>query len=83
MSNYICLNYINTIGIYRSNAAEEVMPPIYYFDSSAKNNDNFQAKPSWVNGLPAVQEKYGCPATTYESSVSVQKSGCTDEQLMQ
>ena len=71
-------------GIYGSNAAGEVMPPVYCFDSSAENNENFQVKPSWVEGLPQVRGKYGCPTTeTYESSVAVRKSGCTDEQLMQ
>ena len=56
-------------GIYGSNAAGEVMPHVYYFDSSAENNGNFQVKPSWVNGLPQVRGKYGCPET-YESSVA-------------
>ena len=70
-------------GIYGSNAAGEVMPPIYCFDSSAEKSDNFQVKPSWVSGLPQVRGKYGCPTTeNYESSVAVRKSGCTDEQLM-
>ena len=60
------------------------MPPVYCFDSSAENNDKYQVKPSWVKGLPTVRGKYGCPTTeTYESSVAVRKSGCTDEQLMQ
>ena len=60
------------------------MPPVYCFDSSAEKDVNFQVKPSWVEGLPKVRGKYGCPTTeTYESSVAVRKSGCTDEQLMQ
>ena len=60
------------------------MPPVYCFDSSAENQENFQVKPSWVNGLPKVRGKFGCPTTeTYDSSVSVRKSGCTDEELMQ
>ena len=58
-------------GIYGSNAAGEVMPPVYCFDSSTENNENFQVKPSWVEGLPQVQGKYGFPTTeTYESSVA-------------
>ena len=34
----------HTTGIYGSNSAVEVIPPIYCFDSSAENNDNFQVK---------------------------------------
>ena len=60
------------------------MSPVYCFDSGAVNDENFQVKPSWVEGLPKVQVMYGCPTTeTYESNISVKKSGCTDEQLMQ
>ena len=83
--SYLILFFlINTTGIYGSNAAGEVMPPVYCFDSSADNQENFQVKPSWVNDLPQVRGKCDCPTTeTYESSVSVQKSGCTDELLMQ
>ena len=71
ISHYIFL-LIYMTGIYGSNAAGEVMPPIYCFDSSAEKSDNFQVKPSWVSGLPQVRGKYGCPTTeNYESSVAV------------
>ena len=74
----------HTTGIYGSNAAGEAMPPVYCFDSSAANIENYQVKSTWVDGLPKVRGKYGCPTTEdYESFVSVRKSGCTDEQLMQ
>ena len=74
----------HTSGIYGSTAAGEVMPPVYYFDSGAANEENFQVKPSWVEGLPKVRGMYGCPTTElYESHISVRKSESTDEQLMQ
>ena len=60
------------------------MPPLYCFDSSATNEENYQVRPDWVEGLPRVRGKYGCPTTqSYESFVAVRKNGCTDEQLMQ
>ena len=73
----------NTTGIYGSSAADEVMPPLYCFDSSAVNEENYQVQPEWVEGLLRVRGKYGCPTTElYESFVTVRKSGCIDEQLM-
>ena len=70
--------------IYGTTAAGEVMPPVCFFDSGAVNEENFQVKPSWVEGLPKVWGMYGCTTTeTYESHIYVRKSGCTDEQLMQ
>ena len=44
----------HTTGIYGSSAAGEAMPPVYCFDSSAANIENFQIKSSWVTGLPKV-----------------------------
>ena len=80
----------NTV-IYGSNAAGEFMPHIllccvsfmphiYCFGSSADNSENFQVKPNWVQGIPKVRGKYGCPTTeTYDSSVAVSNIGCSDE----
>ena len=60
------------------------MPPLYCFDSSAANEEHYQVQPEWIEGLPRVRGKYGCPTTElYESFVTVRKSGCIDEQLMQ
>ena len=74
----------HTTGIYGSSAAGEVMPPLYCFNSSATNEENYQVQPDLVEGLPRVRGRYGCPTTeSYESFVDVRKSGCTDEQLMQ
>ena len=74
----------HTTVIYGYNGAGEVMPTIYSFGSSAQNNYNFQVNPTWVQGLPKVHGKYVCPTTeTYDSSVSLRKSGCTDKEFMQ
>ena len=60
------------------------MPPIYLFDSSTDNIDNFQVKLTWVQGLPKVYGKYGLPTTkTSDSSVDVRNSGFKDKYLMQ
>ena len=60
------------------------MPPMYCYDSSAGDEENFQIKPSWVEGLPKVRGRYGCPTVeTYDSFASVSKYECTDKQLMQ
>ena len=62
----------------------EAMSPIYCYYSSAGDKENFQIKPSWVEGLHKVRGRYGCSTVeTYNSFASVSKSGCTDEQLMQ
>jgi len=74
----------HTTGIYGSTAAGEIMPPVYIFDTSAKNTDNFKVKELWVNNLPKLRGRYGCLTTEeYPSSVSVRASGYTDEDLFQ
>ena len=74
----------HTTGIYGSTAAGTAMPPCFIFDTNAKEKENFQLKASWCADLPKVKGKYGCPTTIESDSyVSVRKSGCTDEQLMQ
>ena len=35
----------NTTGIYCANATGEAMPPIYFYNSSAVDEENFQIKP--------------------------------------
>ena len=60
------------------------MPPIYHLDSSADNSEYFQVKPTRFQGIPKVRGKYRfSTAETYDSSVAVRKSGCTDKDLMQ
>ena len=60
-----------------------ILSPIYCFDSSAYNSDNFQVKPNWFQGIPKVCGKYVWPATeTYDSNMALRKSVFTDESLM-
>ena len=60
------------------------MPPIYCYYISAGDEENFQIKQSWVEGLPKVRGRYCCPTVeTYDAFASVCKSGCNDKQLMQ
>ena len=74
----------HTTGVYATTAAGETMPPVYIFDTTAKNSDNFKVKEEWSKNLPTVRGKYGCPTTEeYPSNVCVRTSGCTDEQLFQ
>ena len=44
----------HTTGIYGTDAAGEAMHPVYCFDSSAANIENFQVKSAWVTDLPKV-----------------------------
>ena len=59
-------------GIYGANEAGEAMPPMYCYDSSARDEENFQMKLSWVEVIPKVRGRYGCPnVETYDSFASV------------
>ena len=74
----------HTTVIYGSNTAVEVMPPIYCFDISSDNSDNFQVKSTWFQGIPKLSGKYGCPTNnTCDSSLYVSNIGYTDKELMQ
>ena len=74
----------HTTGIYSSNTTSEAMPTIYCYYRSAGDEENFQIKLSWFEGIPKVRVRYGFPTVeTYNSFAYVFKSGCTDEQLMQ
>ena len=50
----------HTTGIYGTAANGEVYPPVYCYDSSAANAENFQVRTSWAVGLPKVSGFYGC-----------------------
>ena len=60
-TNVGCRGSHHTTGIYGANTAGEPMPPVYCFDTSASVEDNFQLKHSWVDVLPKVCGRYGCP----------------------
>jgi hypothetical protein len=49
-------------GVYATSAGGESLPPMYIFDSGAKIEDNFRVKIKWLEGLPTVTGRYGCPS---------------------
>ena len=70
-------------GVYASNAAGEALPPMYIYDSSAKSSANFQVKTEWLEGLPTVTGKYGCPTLQeYSSFFAVRTKGSMDDSLL-
>ena len=69
-------------GVYATNAAGEALPPLYIFDSGAKIESNFRVKLSWLDGLPKVTGRFGCPDRIEESSFySVRSRGSMDDSL--
>ena len=70
-------------GVYATNAAGETLPPMYIFDSCAKNDDNFRVRVQWLDGLPTVTGRYGCPTRVESSSFySVRTRGSMDDSLL-
>ena len=55
-------------GAYATNAAGEALPPFYIFDSSAKSTENFRVKAAWLEGLPTVTGRFGCPTEVESGS---------------
>jgi hypothetical protein len=53
---------------HATNAAGEALPPFYVYDSSAKSDENFRVKVSWLEGLPSVSGRYGCPTLVESDS---------------
>jgi hypothetical protein len=49
-------------GVYATISAGELLPPMYIFDSSATIDKNFWVRVSWLDGLPEVQGRFGCPS---------------------
>jgi len=70
-------------GVYATNAAGESLPPMYIYDSSAQNEVNYQVQLQWLEGLPSVSGRYGCPMQ-YEtgSFFAVRASGSKDDSLL-
>ena len=65
-----------------SNSAKEALPPLYIFDSREKVESNYRVKLSWLNGLPEVTGRYGCPERVAQASFySVQARGSMDDYL--
>lgn len=71
-------------GLYLCNAGGEPLPPIYIFDTGAKDADGVQIKSGWAKGLLVVRGQYGKDSVgEYPSYVCVRTSGCTDEELFE
>jgi hypothetical protein len=69
-------------GVYATNAAGEALPPMYIFDSGAKLEQNFRVKTTWLDGLPVIKGRFGCPELIEESSFfSVRSRGSMDDSL--
>ena len=60
------------------------MPPIFIFNTSAEKLENQKIHTKWVEGLPKVSGRYGCPTTEeYSSHCAVRGKGGMDESLFQ
>ena len=55
---------------------------MYIFDSSATIEKNFCVKVSWLDGLPTVEGRFGCPSRVESGSFyAVRSSGSMDDSL--
>ena len=69
-------------GVYATNAGGEALPPLYIFDSGAKIETNYRIKLSWLDGLPIVTGRFGCPDRVEVASFySVRAKGSMDDSL--
>ena len=69
-------------GVYATNSAGEALPPLYIFDSGAKFDSNYRVKLSWLEGLPLLQGRFGCPDRVEVASFySVRARGSMDDSL--
>jgi hypothetical protein len=69
-------------GVYATNSAGEALPPLYIFDSGAKVETNYRVKVSWLEGLPVVKGRFGCPERVEVASFySVRAKGSMDDSL--
>ncbi len=70
-------------GVYATNAAGESLPLMYIFDSGAKIEENFRVKLQWLEGLPTITGRFGCPSRIESSSFySVRARGSMDDSLL-
>ena len=70
-------------GAYATNAAGEALPPFYVFDLSAKSTENFRVKILWLEGLPTVTGRFGCPSEVESGSFfAVCPRGSMDDSLL-
>ena len=69
-------------GMYTVNLAGEPLPPLFIFDTAAKNEENYSVDIDSIEGLPTVTGKYGFDEVKCLSSfVSVRKKGSMDTDL--
>ena len=71
-------------GVYATNAGGESLPPMYIFDSGAKIESNFRVKTTWLEGLPTVSGRFGCPTRRDDlpSFFAVRSRGSMDDSLL-
>ena len=70
-------------GVYATTGAGEAVPPMYIFDSGAKNEANFRVKLGWVENLPVITGRFGCPTMVEQHSFfSVRSKGSMDDTLL-
>ena len=70
-------------GVYATNAAGETLPPMSIFNSSAKSDANFRVKVEWLEGLPTVEGRFGCPTRVdSDSFYAVRSRGSMDDSLL-
>jgi hypothetical protein len=70
-------------GVYATNAAGKALPPFYIYDSSAKSEANFRVKFSWLEGIPSVSGRFGCPTLVESGSFyAVRPRGSMDDTLL-
>jgi hypothetical protein len=69
-------------GVYATSAAGEALPPMYIFDSSATTDKGYRVRVSWLDGLPSVEGRFGCPSRVESGSFfAVRSSGSMDDSL--
>lgn len=59
---------LHVMGVYATNAVGKALPLMYIFYSGAKLEQNFQVKTTWLEGLPIIKGRFGCPELIEESS---------------
>ena len=72
----------HTTGVYAFNLRGDPLPPLYIFDTSSKNTDNYKIDSKILVGLPVVSGRYGQDKVhTFPSFVSMHKKGLMDTSL--
>ena len=61
-----------------------MLPPMYIFESGAKIEANFRVKTKWLEGLPTVAGRFGCPSVqdNLSSFFAVRSRGSMDDTLL-